>query len=329
MSEKVVKMDNYKCIDAESLHKPLVSIIITHHNFTAYVEGALRSIISQCYENWECVVVDDRSLFSEDTLLKEIVYGLGDKRIKLLMLDKNVGQISAFFAGLDQTTGDFVCLLDPDDRYENSFLEKMVEAHLNKVVYCPIACCEQKMFTSNGVVTGIYGSKNFCRSRKIEDDVWLIEDLPDRITFIEASKNGWHWTSTSSMMFRRSALTLVRPNKPLAYKGSADSYLAQGLHMLGGTIHFSAPLVYRMLHEDNAYLTNQIYAMKQCKRKTYGEERTKECRDDVIEAIAANGGPEIDLRRQAPRRRSIPAMWRRSFAKRWNRVFIRHQITID
>ena len=49
-------------------------------------------------------------------------------------------------------------------------------------------------------------------------------------------------------MFRRAALNLMRPYRPLGYKIQADAYLAQGAHLLGGTLFLTKPLIYRGIH---------------------------------------------------------------------------------
>jgi hypothetical protein len=132
----------------------------------------------------------------------------------------------------------------------------------------------------------------------------------------------------------------MRPRKTLAYKGSADSYLGQGAHVLGGTLFLTKPLVYRMVHSGNAYLHQSIFALGQYMgrredQKVLGASRFA----DVIEAINANGGgghlliaPNPDetnnksssaltlaIRRILFRDKRFIAKWRRSVMKWWLR----------
>ena len=44
--------------------------------------------------------------------------------------------------------------------------------------------------------------------------------------YIPPIEEGWHSTTTSSMMFRTDALKLIKPNRKLAYKGHGDAYFA-------------------------------------------------------------------------------------------------------
>ncbi len=281
---------NPPALNRSSWHRPLISIIVTHRNYSRHIQDALLSVIDQSYANWECVIVDDASDHLHRTALEAILLRLNHPKIILMQLGENVGQIPAFFAGLAATSGEFVCLLDPDDRYAETFLEEALAAHLNRAIYCPIVSANQQLLGEHGVITGIYTwhNKRFLRQ---ERGVMIVpNEIPDQLMHFPAEMPGWHWSSTSAMMFRRSALRYLKPHKQLDYKGSADSYLANGAHRLGGTLLLTKPLVYRLLHADNRYLTQHIFAPSQDKRRPNRENRTQECIVDVVEAIIANGG---------------------------------------
>jgi glycosyltransferase involved in cell wall biosynthesis len=318
MLQKLKTVEKPNALNRAAWHKPLISIVITHFNYADHIEDAILSLLDQSYENWECVIVDDASSYEQHAQLVVILDRIGSTKIRLVEHSENLGQIPAFFTGLDATCGDFVCLLDPDDRYAETFLEEALGCHLNESVYCPIACTEQILLTGNGVITGGgYSWHNRARMQRRGAGL-SVDELEPRLLYFEAEKNGWFWTSTSAMMFRRAACELLRPHRPLAYKGSADSYMAKGAHMLGGTLFYTKPLVYRGLHDNNAFITANIYASKQSKRKTYGEERTKECHADVREAILHNGGTIIEFK---PKRNKLLSKWRNSIVKRWRKLF--------
>src|SRR5690606_28652177 len=93
-----------------------------------------------------------------------------------------------------------------------------------------------------------------------KNGVFRLEEQPASTYFIPSSKLGWHWTSSSAMMIRRAALNYLRPHRPLPFRGEFDTYMGHGAHMLGGTLFYAKPLVFRMLHEGNAWHTNQFYS---------------------------------------------------------------------
>lgn len=309
-----------KELDRTKWHQPLVSIIITHYNYSAHLEDALLSIIDQSHPNWECVIVDDASQAAHAFAAESIIKAVGCEKIRLIRLRENAGQIAAFFEGLAETRGEFVCLLDPDDRYKASFLTEMLEAHLNPVVYCPVLSCEQNFLHNGAVVTGINSASNM---RFIEKDGYIPNAIPCQLRYFPADAKGWHWTSTSALMFRRSALNLLRPIEPLSYKRFADTYLAKGAHMLGGSLYLNQPLVYRGIHSENAWITDQILASGQRQRRASNQlpeaEKERLCLSDAIKMIKANGG-EMHLQTSKSRKFFL-RRWQRSFMKRWRKFF--------
>ncbi|SFV27552.1 glycosyltransferase family 2 protein [Hyphomicrobium facile] len=289
----------------EKWHKPLVSVVVTYRNYSAYVEGALRSLLDQTHKNWECVVVDDASDSPHRERLTSIVGELNDSRIKIHQLSENVGQVPSFFAGVEQTTGNFICLLDPDDRYAETFLEEALGAHLNVGVMCPIVSTEQFLMTERGVIgSGLRGDLYTAGMRPYGKYLEARKPEKPRILFVWASIPGWHWTSSSAMMFRRAALKYLKPNRKLVYKGCADGYLAQGAHALGGTLFLQKPLVYRMLHASNAWIDADIYASGQDMQRKGAHRWSEQAFTDAIEAIRHNGLPEF--RRDPPKEPAPP-----------------------
>jgi hypothetical protein len=306
-------------LDRGKWHNPLISIVVTHHDYSDHVADALLSLLDQTHQNWECVVVDDGSDDGHRLAVETIIRQISDPRIRLLALSDNVGQIPAFFAGLDATTGEFVCLLDPDDRYDETFLAEMLDTHLSEAVFAPIACADQRVVHDGKAITGTYSTLPI---RLLEKDqhtgyAEVPAAIAHRTFYIGAHQHGWHWTSTSAMMFRRAALDLLRPHRALGYRGSADSYLAQGAHLLGGTLRLTKPLIYRTAHSGNAWLCEGVYASTQNKRRPNGSEASRQCLVDVVEAIKANGG-EKNLA-TAQRKRPL-VRWRNSIVKRWRKL---------
>jgi glycosyltransferase involved in cell wall biosynthesis len=306
-----------EAVDRNKWHRPLVSIIITHFNYSDHISDALRCILDQTHENWECVVVDDASGANHLQALQRIHEEIGSPKIRLVLLTENGGQIPAFYAGLDATSGDFVCLLDPDDRYAPTFLEEALSAHLNGTLYCPIVSTDQYLLGPHGIMTGCYTGHNRGLI-KMENNAREIPcDTLARLLFFPKTQGGWPWSSTSAMMFRRAALNLIRPRKKLAYRRAADSYLANGAHLLGGSLFLTKPLLYRGVHSGNGWLSSAVFSLGQNRKRPEGESRHAECIRDVVEAICANGAGE-ELQKRS--KRTLGQRLRSSTLKRWRRL---------
>jgi len=316
-------------LDRSRWHKPLVSIVVTHHNYSHHVCDALLSVLDQTYDNWECVVVDDASTEDHGDAVERIVETIGSPRIRLLKLAQNVGQMRCAFAGLDDTSGEFVCVLDPDDRYAPTFLEEAVAGHLNDTVYCPVLSTDQYFMANGSVIAGTFTHQ---RLHFVDNErgISVIPDQPKaRLLYYSSGWGGWHWGSTSSLMFRRGALELMRPpaskTRNEAWAGgpgypAVDSYLAQGAHRMGGTLFLTRSLVYRAVHPDNAYLINRVISLSHQESKYDGPENSRRCLELALAAIKANGGEALLHQAKAQRRRrGLFARLGRSFAKRWRR----------
>src|SRR5581483_9476839 len=95
-------------------------IILTYGERANLLQGALRSVQRQSYQDFEIVVVDDGSRGRT----AEIVRHLGDPRIRYLRHPANRGEAAARNTGLKNSSGEYVAFLDDDDEWLPSKLEK-------------------------------------------------------------------------------------------------------------------------------------------------------------------------------------------------------------
>lgn len=244
----------------------LVTIIVTHYDYSNFVENALRSVVAQSHTHFECVVVDDHSAPHHVQKLRQVIAGLADSRFKLVELPENKGQTNAVFEGLKHSAGEFVSLLDPDDLYETQFLEKMLKCHLNPCVYAPVAACEMGVFRVGGAIL----SKAYVGFKR---DAVVAGELPKYEAslydfgfskYYPPEITEWIWATTSSLMFRRDALEILRRE---AYMPSinicADTYCVFGAHLMGGTLFIDEVLSWRGIHSANAVESDKHFSSYQ------------------------------------------------------------------
>ena len=89
----------------------LVSIITPSFNSSRFIEECIDSVLSQTYNNWELLIVDDCS--SDNS--SELVEKYSDKRISLIVLEKNVGSSEARNIAIRKAKGKYIAFLDADD----------------------------------------------------------------------------------------------------------------------------------------------------------------------------------------------------------------------
>ena len=90
-----------------------VSILIANYNNGKYFRDCYDSIISQSYENWEAIIIDDCSTDDSVKIIKEIIKD--DERFKFYENETNQGCGYTKRKCIDLATGDFCAFLDPDD----------------------------------------------------------------------------------------------------------------------------------------------------------------------------------------------------------------------
>ncbi len=117
--------------------KPLVSLIITTCNRDMDVlKRAIESATDQTYENKEIIVVNDYPPYEDK--IKELLKGYPE--IRFISNEEQSGACISRNKGIDLSNGEYIALLDDDDEWVDTKLEKMVEAFDDEtvLVYCDI-----------------------------------------------------------------------------------------------------------------------------------------------------------------------------------------------
>ncbi len=104
-----------------------ITVITTVYNTSVeYLMECVLSVSRQTYENHEHIIVDDGST-DKSTLayLKELEEQ--DKRIKVVFEPKNRGIGESRNRGIELASGEYLCFLDSDDYYKETFLQALYE----------------------------------------------------------------------------------------------------------------------------------------------------------------------------------------------------------
>lgn len=109
-----------------------VSIITPNYNSEKFIEDSINSVISQTYDNWEMIIVDDCS--SDNSQHKILSLANKDSRIKPILLKSNVGAAEARNIALRKAKGNYIAFLDSDDLWNNEKLEKQINFMINNRV---------------------------------------------------------------------------------------------------------------------------------------------------------------------------------------------------
>ena len=121
------------------------------YNGENYLQESLNSIINQSYKNWELIFWDNMSSDNSANIIKKN----NDSRIKYFSSNKFEKLYKARNLALEKCTGDFICFLDTDDFWDESFLQ---------------ICLDQILKTNSNVVYTKYFIKN-----EIKNKIYLNE----------------------------------------------------------------------------------------------------------------------------------------------------------
>ncbi|WP_282741223.1 glycosyltransferase family 2 protein [Olsenella uli] len=91
-----------------------ISVIVPVYNVENYLDGCLESLVAQTYQDIEIVCVNDGSTDGSREKLRQ--WAERDGRVRVIH-QSNAGVSAARNAGIEAATGEFVCFLDPDDRF--------------------------------------------------------------------------------------------------------------------------------------------------------------------------------------------------------------------
>ncbi len=104
------------------MNEPLVSIVLPTYKRAHLLAGAINSVLTQTWSNWELIVVDDNS--PDDT--RELVASYTDPRIRYLRNEPNLKLPRALNRGFAAAAGDLLTWTSDDNLFMPEAIERMV-----------------------------------------------------------------------------------------------------------------------------------------------------------------------------------------------------------
>lgn len=157
------------------------SIVIPLYNKASVVRRSVSSVLSQSFQDFEIVVVDDGST---DDGLSVVTSEFDDPRIRVVA-QSNAGPSAARNRGCDEARGDWVVFLDADDELLPNALEVFIVLQRKYAGF--VAYCGGFMITRGGNRT--LGCK-FSRETVVASPFWgwLTRQLVPRMGCLAASR---------------------------------------------------------------------------------------------------------------------------------------------
>lgn len=208
---------------------PTVSVLIPCYNHSAFLRQCLDSVLAQTFQDWEVVLVDDVS--PDDSF--EIASSYSDPRIRVYRNESNLGTYGTQARCLELAEGEFVAVLNSDDYWMSTKLEKQV-ALLQAHSECPFAYCRGRLTDLKGKETSSDEQHGQMPVAEVQDlRPWLVID--NRIL-------------ASSLMFRRG-----KAGFDGSMKYSGDWKIVLQLCQLGPAAFVNEDLSVWRIHGENAH----------------------------------------------------------------------------
>jgi glycosyltransferase involved in cell wall biosynthesis len=132
--------------------KALVSVVMSVYNSDQWLRAAIESILSQSYDNWEFIIVDDGS----NAATKKILSGYsGNAKIKIISNEKRLGLTKNLNMAISLCKGEFIARMDADDICLPLRFEKQVN-FLQNNPDVPVVCSFIDFIDENSNPVGIW-----------------------------------------------------------------------------------------------------------------------------------------------------------------------------
>lgn len=115
------------------MQSPSVSIIVPNYNHAAYLPQRLDSIFNQTFQDFEVILLDDRSTDHSVEVLQKYAAQYADKVTYLIVNEANSGSTFVQWKrGMELAKGEFIWIAESDDFCEPTLLETLYKALLAK-----------------------------------------------------------------------------------------------------------------------------------------------------------------------------------------------------
>jgi glycosyltransferase involved in cell wall biosynthesis len=212
------------------------SVLITCFNYRKYVEQAINSALAQSLAPSEIIVVDDGSTDGSAQFLKERFVHIEGIQI---ITTPNRGHLAAICEGFFRSTGDAIALLDADDTWEPSYLERVSE-QLSKQDSIDFVMVNMRYF---GAQSGVWNGSTQNIDFGLTSCLTSLSDPPP-----------WIGSASSGLSIRKALFERFLPPQALYtdWKTRADDCLVLGSSILGAhKFYIADTLVNYRIHDSN------------------------------------------------------------------------------
>ena len=219
-----------------------ISVCMAAYNGSKYIYDQLVSILDQLITGDELIIVDDSS--TDSTV--EILNGLKDPRITVIVNESNMGVNKSFEKAISLSNNEFIFMADQDDIWADERVDKMVN------------------ILKNSEVNLVSGNSRFIDSNGSEIEYPIIPlmgaDSKKLLKNISSIFGGIGAYYGCAMAFKRELISLILPFP--TYIESHDLWIAKASILQGRSFNLEDIVLYRRIHNNNASVVSRPMAKK-------------------------------------------------------------------
>jgi glycosyltransferase involved in cell wall biosynthesis len=219
----------------------MISVIIPLYNKCNSISSTISSVLSQTFQNFEIIVVNDGSTDNGAS----IVSGIEDNRITIINQENN-GVSSARNNGITKANSAFIALLDADDLWCPSFLDDMSKFILEY---------------PNASLYGCGYSFQNAGSNIISTDLGLPVNFKGVIDYFENAKSNTLFTSSSVVFKKQDFIEIGGFDARLSRGEDIDLWIKFALYKQVAFYNKSL-VIYKLDTENRAF--NTITSKEKC-----------------------------------------------------------------
>ena len=221
----------------------LISVIVPIYNVENYIRQCLDSILSQSYENFECLLINDGSTDASASICRE--YVAKDARFRYFEKE-NGGVSSARNLGIERSGGAYITFIDSDDWVEFDYLEVLYSAIIQETADISVSTYRTYEMSKNR-----WSFHAFAREK--HQKVFSRQELMNQLVFLDSIDASFRFVSCK--LVRKSILAGIWFNESTHLGEDMEFWFK--LYLIAEKVVFSNrdTYVYRRDLNDSRYAT--------------------------------------------------------------------------